>query len=364
MSFEKGTTALTIFRLPETLPENALELFAAAAACKYQDTGAEEAIGWVSGRHLLERRIDEETAIRGGHYYLNLRITQRKVPPALLNAECRMLELEYLTRNGGDYVPVNEKRAIKQRVEEKRLLQMPPQLTGIPFVVDRNTKCLYLGTASTKAVDTFLSAFYDTFSISPVAVDFEDIMSREFGETPQSLPCVTFSKEFNEPDFIPGRDFLTWLWYFSEEHKGLISIEGGADFELRIEGPLTFALMDETRGAGETVVKKGVPQDSAEAKAALLVGKKLKKAKLNIYRGEHIWAGTMDTDNFAFSGLSLPDGEEMDIHSMFEERVNFLDLFRLALEGYFKTFVEHLKSPDWKEEQEKIHKWVADRKSQ
>ena len=364
MSFEKGTTALTIFRLPEKLPENALEMFEARAACKYQDTGSEEAVGWVSGRHLLERRIDEETAIRGGHYYLNMRITQRKVPPALLNAECRMLELEYLTEHGGDYVPTKEKRSIKINVEEKRLVQMPPQLVGIPFVIDRNTNHLYLGTASTKALDSFLTFFHDTFSITPIPVDFDEIMSRHFNqETPQSLQSVKFSQDSNETDFIPGRDFLTWLWYYSEEKGGKASIEGGANFELTIEGPLTFALMDETHGAGETVVKKGAPQNSAEAKAALSVGKKLKKAKLSICRGEHIWAGTIDTDTLAFSGLSLPDGEEMDVHGLFEERVNFLDMFRLAFEAYVKTFVEHLKSPEWNTEQESIQKWSSERAS-
>ena len=363
MSFEKGSTALIVFRLPEKLPENVLELFASRAPCKYQDTGAEEAIGWVSGRHLLELRIDDETAVRGGHYYLNLRVTQRKVPPALLNAECRMLELDYLAQNGGDFVPVNEKRSIKQRVEEKRLLQMPPQLKGVSVVIDRNTDHLYLGTVSTKDVDTFLTLFQDTLSITPAQVDFNDIITRMFNEDSQSLPCVTFSKQMNDPEYLPSRDFLTWLWYFSEAKSGSVNIGEGADFEIGIDGPLTFSLMDETHGAGETVVKKGIPQNSAEAKAALMVGKKLKKAKINLTRGEHIWSFTMDADTFAFSGLSLPDGEEMDLHSMFEERVNHLDMFRLAMEHYVKTFVEQVKAPDWKDEQELIHKWCSERKS-
>jgi recombination associated protein RdgC len=275
-----------------------------------------------------------------------------------------MLELEYMTQNNCDYVPVKEKRAIKQNVEEKRLMQMPPQMSGTPFVIDRNTWHLYLGASSTKAIDTFLTFFHDTFSISPLPVDFEDIMTRHFGETPQALPCVTFSRDMNEPDFMPGRDFLTWLWYHSEEKGGSAPSEGdGPDFISTIEGPLTFALMDETHGAGETVVKKGIPQNSAEAKAALAVGKKLKKAKINIFRGEQIWSGTLDADTLAFSGLSLPDGEEMDIHGAFEERVNFLDAFRDAFESYVKTFVEQLKSDDWKEEQERIHKWSEERAS-
>ena len=133
MSFEKGTTALSIFRLSEKLPENALETFSEKAAGAYQDTGSEECVGWVSGRHLLERRIDEETSICGGSYYLNLRITQRKVPPALLAAECKMKELDYMQKNGTDFVPTKAKRDIKSNIEDMRLKQMSPQLAGIPI---------------------------------------------------------------------------------------------------------------------------------------------------------------------------------------------------------------------------------------
>lgn len=361
MSFEKGTTALSIFRLPEKLPEDALELFEAKAAGPYQDTGSEECVGWVSGRHLLEREINEGTAISGGHYHLNLRITQRKIPPALLNAECRMRELNYMQENGTDFVPTKEKRRIKEDIEDLRIKQMPPQLTGTPFVIDRSSNVLYLGTASTKAQDTFLSFFYDTFKMEPVQVTFEDIMIRHFEQTPEVLPQVTFSDSDNEDDFLPGRDFLTWLWYFNEEQGAQLSVKDYGTFHLSVDGPLTFALVDESQGAGETVVKKGAPQRSAEAKAALLVGKKLKKAKISMTRGEHIWNFAFDADNFTFSGLSLPDGEEMDIHSAFAERVNFLHIFKTALEGYVVKFIETLKSDDWAEIQSKIHKWSADR---
>ncbi len=361
MSFEKGTTALSIFRLPEKMPEDALELFEAKIPCTYDETGSEENIGWVSGRHLLERQINEGTAILGGHYYLNLRIAQRKVIPALLAAECRMRELLYMQENGTDFVPTKKKRDIKEDVEQLRIKQMPPQMTGLPFIIDRSSNLLYLGTASTKAQDSFLSFFYDTFKMEPIQVTFEDIMIRRFEQTPEVLPQVTFSKSGSEDDFLPGRDFLTWLWFFNEEKGAQLSLETYGTFHLSVDGPLTFALVDESQGAGETVVKKGVPQRSAEAKAALLVGKKLKKAKIFMTRGEHIWSFAFDADNFTFSGLSLPDGEEMDIHSAFAERVNFLNIFNLAIEEYVAKFIETVKADDWQEVQEQIHKWSEER---
>lgn len=363
MSFEKGTFALSIFRLPEKMPEETLELFSAKAAKKLDDLKTEEDTGWVSGRHLLELRMDEETAICGGNYYVHMRTAQRKIPSALLNAECRMLELNYIQEHDSDFVPSKIRREIKENIELKRVEKMPPQITGIPLVIDRSSNLLYLGTSSTKAIDTFLSFFYDTFKMEPVQIDIEDIMIRLFSETPETLPRISFSASAHEEDFIPGRDFLTWLWYFSETQDGKIMLDNYGSLSLIVEGPLSFALLDEAGGAGETVVKKGAPLRSAEAKAALAVGKKLKKAKVTIVQADNVWSGTFDADKFCFSGLSLPDGEEMEIHSKFEERVNFLNIFRLALEEYFKTFVESVKSMNWPEELANIQKWSADRES-
>ena len=188
-------------------------------------------------------------------------------------------------------------------------------------------------------------------------------MIQNFSETSDTLPRISFSASTNEEDFIPGRDFLTWLWYFAETTDGKITLDNYGTLNMFIEGPLNFALVDEASGAGETVVKKGVPQRSAEAKAALAVGKKLKKAKITISQGENMFSFAFDADKFCFSGLSLPDGEEMEIHSKFEERVNFLNMFKQAIEAYFKTFVESVKSMDWPAEVEKIQQWSADRES-
>lgn len=364
MSIEKGTTALTIFRLPQDMPEDTLELFSAKAAKKLDDLQMEEDIGWVSGRHLLERLIDEETAICGGSYHVHLRIAQRKIPTALLQAECRMNELRYIQENDVDFVPSRVRREIKENIEQTRLKSMPPQITGVPLVIDRNTNILYLGTGSTKLIDTFSSFFFDTFQFEPIQLSYEDIMINSFNQTLEVLPRIFFSEKRREEDFIPGRDFLTWLWYYSESNNGgPVELENYGKVSIFVEGPLTFSLVDEAEGAGETVVKKGAPQNSAEAKAALEVGKKLKKAKLLLAQEGNLWNGTFDADKFTFSGLKLPDGEETEYHSMFEERVNFLNILRLAMIEYYKVYVENLQSDNWSTEKEEVLKWSAERDS-
>ena len=80
MSFETGSISLMICPLRNPLPEDYLARFAKYSAGKLDDVKDEPVMGWVSGRHLLENRIDETTSMCGGFPYLNLRKTERKVP--------------------------------------------------------------------------------------------------------------------------------------------------------------------------------------------------------------------------------------------------------------------------------------------
>ncbi len=363
MSFERGSFALTIFRLPEKLPNNAIELFESRAAGKLDSVKDELAIGWVGGRHLLETNINEETVICGGHFYLNLRTAQRKIPSSLLNAECRKEELTYMHMNKLLFVPNKIRRQIKKDVEEKRLMNMPPMISGIPFIIDKSSSMLYLGTSSPKKIDTFLAFFQDTFKMEPKQISIDDMMFRMFKDKIDALNPVRFSKNC-KAESNPGRDFITWLWFYSEEKGGKIRTKDFGEFELMIEGPITFALADEAEGSGETVVRKGNPLRSAEAKAALDVGKKIKKAKFTLARDKEIWTGTVDADLLAFSGMKLPEGEKLDDPgSVFAERVNLLHIFQNVIQEYFRLFATSAASDKWSKDEAEILKWSAEKKA-
>ena len=135
---------------------------------------------------------------------------------------------------------------------------------------------------------------------------------------------------------------------------------------------LTFALAGEADGAAENTLKNGnSPLRAAEAKAALSVGKKLKKAKFYLEHEEKVWQGMFDADTFSFSGMKLPEGEEMEPDDRLEERMEpddrleermeYMNTFRLALAAFFKKFVETLLSSDWEFEERKIREWVVER---
>jgi len=363
MSFENKSFPLTVFYLPNPLPDDALALFEGKIAGKLDDVRDELAVGWVSGRHLLELCIDESTAYVGSNLYLNLRLAQRKMPRVLLKAECRMLELQYLQENQTDYVPAKVRREFREDIQSRRLGQIPPSVVGIPMLIDASANMLYLGTASMRNRDHFLSNFYDTVKLELRQQDSAELMFRLFQQDEGDLPPVNFSAENQETGGIPGRDFLTWLWYFSEMRGGKVKMENYGDFELMVDGPLTFATYDEGHGATEIAVKKGNPLCSAEAKAALTVGKKLRKAKIVMVRGEDAWTTMFDADQFNFSSFTPPKGEQIEPLAVLEERLNYLHIFQSAFQEYFRTFVNVLKSPDWEKEQNQIQNWAAERDS-
>lgn len=354
MSFEKGSFPLTVFHLPRKLPENTLELLNKKVACKLDEVKEEVSLGWVSGRHLLERELDETTCYCGGHLYANLRISQRKIPSALLKAERRKEELIYMEQNKTPYVPASVRREIKKEIEDKRFPQMPPVVSGMPMVVDSSASMLYLGNSSVKKSEHFLQLFNDTFKFEPVRFD-PDMMMRHFKQTPDNLESLRFSEKAPSGEIQPGRDFLTWMWYFSERKNPKFNVPQFGDFELMIEGPFTLSLDGEVEGAGETVVRKCSAPASAEARTSLLKGKKLRKAKISLSRDGDAWSFIFDADTFTFGSFNLPEGEEMELNSSFAERITNLHIFVSAFEECFKLFVTETKED--KKLQSKLFAW-------
>ena len=360
MGFDKGSITFSIFELPKDLPKDLPSLFAAHKACPLDAATDEPQWGWVTGRHMLDSAIDEASAQRGGCYHLMLRQTVRKIPTALLNALVKREEYAYMKANNQDFISGKVRRQLKEEVVEKYISKMPPTLSGIPMVIEPNEKLLYVGATSQTQLDVFIDNFYNATKIEPLPFTLGTILDRDFHINETALPPLCIGDNpVTEPQ--TGRDFLMFLWYYGET-VGKLELEHYGEFDLMIEAPLVFAGAGDERGAGEADLKKGdSPLRSAEAKAAVAVGKKLRKAKLTLTRGEQIWSGSFDADKFAFSSLRLPEGEEMDEEERFAERITNLGVFKEALSGYFRLFVESLIGDSAKKTGNAIRDWAKNR---
>jgi hypothetical protein len=334
MAFESGSVSFRMFYVPGTIPETIHEKFAEDVLGSTDHLLDEELHGWVGARHLLDREIHEGSAWPSGFLRLTLCQAQRKIPASLLRAECRMEEMVWMQAEHRDYVNRQQKSEIKQQVIEKLLPAMPPQLKGIDFCYDPKAKMLYASALSDAQLDAFQLNFTKTSEVKIIPVDPVSAAWSETKCRADQWPRWSFAAE-QWADTAPGREFLMWLWFMSEAKGGEVALPEGGTFAVMVEGPLLFDQEEQ----GETAIRKGEPMLSAETRAALLSGKKLRRAKLTLARGgEEVWTCTLDADSFVVRSLKLPKTEAIDAEGRFQERMEMIDTFQQAFLGLYSTF--------------------------
>ncbi len=362
MGFEKGSLSFRMFFASRDLGPEDVDRFAAQALPPLNTLIEDEVHGWVAGRHLLDRNITEENAFLGGYLRLTLTQAKKTVPTSLLAAECAVEEMAAMEVDAKQYLNQQARSEIRKQVKERLLPDMPPQLKGIDFVFDERSHMLYASATSEKQLDAFVLSLMQTTGCSAQVADPEAIAAKAETVDVHNWTPASFSEDLEDGmvDGTAGREFLMWLWYCSEKRGGLANIPDVGEIAFMVEGPLTFVM--EGKGAHEITLRKGEPMLSAEARTALLTGKKLKKAKVQFVRGEEVWAFTFDADEFIFRSLKLPPTETYDRVGKFQERMVLLETFR---QSFFHLFCEFVKERDnfshWNETKEAMRQWVADR---
>lgn len=363
MGFEGGSISCRMFYVPGGLSEKCVEAFARYAAPPIDTLGRQPVSGWVTGRHLLDRNITEETAYYGGYLRLTLMKAERKIPEALLRAECRIEELAAMQAKGVAFLKRDERAKIREGVIDRLLPGMPPTLKGIPVIYDGRSRLLYAGATADKQVEALSVAFKAATRITLVPVTPVTAALERGKVNAADFEPSSFSPEIEDEgaNANPGRDFLTWLWFFSERKGGLVNTDLG-EFGVMIEGPLLF--IHEGGGAHEAVLRKGAPLLSAEAKTSLLSGKKLRSARVVFAHGEQVWQAVLDADQFVLRGIKLPQGDNVDAISKFQQRMAFLQTFRETLLTAYDIFLEsRANKQKWRAMQKEIQSWVAARQS-
>jgi hypothetical protein len=339
MSFESGSIAVRMFYVGKGLPKDVVEKFAKHEAPPLKSIGTGAAQGWVGGRHLIDVPITEENAYYGGYLRVALVKAERKVPGSLLRAECMLEEVAYMRAEGKAYVDRKARSDIRKEVMGRLLPTMPPTLKGIPLVYDDREQVMYAGALSESQLDAFLISFKGTVGVNLIPVNAGTAAAKRRGINVADWRKTSFSAEVGDEEMeeAPGLDFLTWLWFASEARGGIFATKEYGELGVAIEGPLLFTRAG--AGAHEISLRKGLPTVSAEAKTALLSGKKLRRAKVMLARGDEKWTCSFDAEMFVFRGVRLPEPKEMlDPASRFQERVMRLGDFRVLvfwLVGWF-----------------------------
>ena len=360
MAFDSGSVSFRLFYLQQAYDSGLVEAFARHAAPPVASLNRDPISGWVTGRHLFDRKISEETWVFGPYLHAQLMRAEKKVPASLLRAYVKMEEDVELRAREAEFLPRAVKTEVKQRVTEMLLPKMPPTLSSIPVVVDFRNGLLLASALSDKQIDTLSPVFKETAGSLPILLTPETAALRRRQVNANDLEPVSFSPDTSiEPpvESTLGMDFFTWLWFAWEKQGGVYHLPDGREFGIMLEGPLTF--FREGQGAHEAVLRKGTPLNSREAGTALLCGKKLKRAKVVIAHGDEVYSATLDAD-FAFRSLKLPKGEQADPVGKFQERMLFIETFWAAWLSLYDRFLDLRADPkQWSKTLDAMRQWIA-----
>ncbi len=158
-------------------------------------------------------------------------------------------------------------------------------------------------------------------------------------------------------DYI-GPEFLTWLWWRSDEDPRFVHADGTEVF-VHVDEHLEFR--GERAASRRTVLRAGLPGASMDARAALKSGKLVFAARLLIARGEDEVHFTLRAEDLEVSGVRLPAAEEGNPRERLEGSLESLERFWDDLDLCFATFLERRTGGGgtWAEDVDRIRRWGA-----
>lgn len=159
-----------------------------------------------------------------------------------------------------------------------------------------------------------------------------------------------------------GREFLTWLWFKSEENpNGLVPLPQQDPISIEVGERIRLEAGDgEYR---ESLAVQGSHSEHQEARLGLRQGKTPEELHLKLSRGGLEWRLTLKATTFEVKGLrtnaALPPEDEDD-EARFFDRMAQVEEITDILDGLFANFLRLRLSPAWEgEEVPRLRAWLA-----
>ncbi|OKY75696.1 MAG: hypothetical protein BM485_08245 [Desulfobulbaceae bacterium DB1] len=162
-----------------------------------------------------------------------------------------------------------------------------------------------------------------------------------------------------------GQEFLTWLWYKSDERGGTVALPGTGDIQLVFEKHM---LLEYGEGeAFEKIICQGLQAELKEARTGLRMGKKLEQARIHMVQGEYEWHMTIKASLLEFRSVKPPrtmaeaeEGETAEaVEGRLLDRIGMLEKASRTVDDLFRLFLDVRISPArWQEERDRISKWI------
>ena len=163
-----------------------------------------------------------------------------------------------------------------------------------------------------------------------------------------------------------GQEFLTWLWWKSDERGGSVKLENDGDITVAFEKHM---LLESGEGeSSEKIICTGLQTELQEARTGLQMGKKLEQARIVINHNSNEFSFTLAGGLMEYRNVRLPktentendkSGNSEEVEGMILERIYlFEELIRIT-NTLFGMFLKVRLGEQWSEELLKIRHWVA-----
>jgi recombination associated protein RdgC len=351
MGLLKGTVTFSRYRvvggLPDHFPEFFNERIRRYAFQNVWRTSDEKAAGWTSVENPLDTDFPFASYAQGRYMLFDLREDRKAVPPSLLKIRIMEAERKTLAESGQKKLYREQRDAIKESIRLDLLGKTLPVPSFYEICWSVPDSTLTFCSLSDKVSGELQELFKESFSLSLAPWTPLDPASPSL---PPGIDPLTV-----------GREFLTWLWFKSEERSGKIRIHGDDECELLFVRRLVLEA-----GEGEyaeTIVCQGLHADLKEGKEALRQGKKISAARLHLAYDKEEWEFTFKADRFHFQSMKLPslteaDGEEADREGQILERLYLIEKAAGMMDRLFGVFMD-LRRAGWEDELSRMQRWIA-----
>lgn len=353
MGLLKGSFTFARFHVEGQLPQAFLNFInSRIKANSYKDTvksTEEKRMGWVSLTDILDTDFENANYALGDYLIFSLRIDRKLISPKLMKVKLLEEERRFLAESGKSRIHKQMSSAIKDKVKLELLTKLDaiPSFYDVCWAVGQNT--VYFSSLSDNVADDFVDLFKKTFSLS----------LKRF--SPQENNLIIKDFESSADSSLIGREFLTWLWFKSEERNGRIKQTETEEVELHF---LKRIVLEAGEGEySQGVVCHGIHAELKEGKEAIRQGKKVKEAGIKLIYNQNEWEFTIKADSFYFQSLKLPiqDWQETpeDPSGSLLERIYLIENAVKTIDSLYESFLKIRYSPQWKEKETKLlAKWL------
>ncbi|HEU18421.1 MAG TPA: hypothetical protein ENO00_03425 [Deltaproteobacteria bacterium] len=379
MGLLKGPVTATKYRVTGTVPDdfrNFVDERIKHFAFSGLSTGeAEKSIGWTSIDNILDTDFSYANYSIANYLIFSLRIDRKVVPTALLKLKVLEAEKELLTQRNTEKIYKAERNDLKDRIHLSLMNQTPPIPATFEVCWNVSEGWLLFGSLSEKVKEDFVDLFSRTFNLSlrpfvPWDMKYADPVTARriasiFDAGLSGSDPIKGSEDAGGTDLsFLGRDFLTWLWFKSEERGGTVMVPDVGDVAMLFVRKL---ILESGEGPySETVSCQGMHSNLTEGKSALRRGKKIKEARIKLAVGTDETEFSFKADTFQFQTLKFPpsftmEEDENDREGRILERISIVEKGIGLMEQLFAFFLSKRTLPAWtSDEVPRMGKWMQE----